>query len=252
MAEQLPRVGDIYRAVFPSLEVIDRDGDEEPVTLTMRFALFNRWTEIDSPFEGHFMERVAPGAFTKSIKENLANVRAVLSHGKDPSMGNTVLGKIDSIEEEPDAAVGNVSLFRSLPGLLLDGLRAGVYGASFRGDPVKTGYEYTPGQSEHNPEGLPEVTRQEIRLRDIGPTPFAAYTETTAMVRCDTDEVILRNLLAKTELIRGLIKEGAATLDRADTEPPADPAGDTVEPAESRRTHDEAEPRKEEPSWLLG
>lgn len=108
--------------------------DEGAPILSMKFAVFNRWVEIDSPFEGHFMERVAPGAFRKSIKENFANIRAILSHGKDPSLGNTVLGKIESIKEEADWAGARVNLFRSVPGLLLDGLRAGVYGASFRGD----------------------------------------------------------------------------------------------------------------------
>jgi hypothetical protein len=27
-----------------------------------------------------------------------------------------------------------------------------------------------------------EVTRQEVRLKDIGPTPFAAYSQTTAAI----------------------------------------------------------------------
>jgi phage head maturation protease len=265
---ELPRVGDIYRAVFPSLEVIERDAEEAPI-LNMRFALFNRWTEIDSPFEGHFMERVAPGAFSKSIKENLANVRAILSHGKDPSMGNTVLGKIESIEEGSDGADSRVSLFRSLPGLLLDGLRAGVYGASFRGDPIKNDFNYRPKRSEHNPQAIPEVTRQEIRLRDIGPTPFAAYAETTAMVRCDTDEVVLRNLLDQTELVRSLLQQGAATLDqeepeqeKAETKIPIAVDGEQVAtviarattPLEDEPPHSAEEVHEQEeeaPSWQL-
>jgi len=255
---ELPRVGDIYRAVFPSLELIERAEEDTP-TLTMRFALFNRWTEIDSPFEGHFMERVAPGAFSKSIKENLSNVRAILSHGKDPSLGQTVLGKIESIEEVPDGADSKVSLFRSLPGLLLDGLRAGVYGASFRGDPIKNDFNYKPGKSDHNPEGLPEVTRREIRLRDIGPTPFAAYAETTAMVRCDTDEVVLRSLLEQTELCRSLLQQGAATLDRVE-EPDAEHMPEIEEgiarttPLEDEPPHSAEEVHEQEevtPSWQL-
>jgi phage head maturation protease len=251
MENELPRIGDIYRAAFPSLELIERSEEEAPI-LSMKFALFNRWTEIDSPFEGHFMERVAPGAFKKSIKENLAGIRAILSHGKDRSLGETVLGKVDSIEEETDAAVSRVSLFRSVPKLLLDGLRAGVYGASFRGDPIKNHIEYRPNRSEHNPDGLPEVTRQEVRLKDIGPTPFAQYTETTAIVRCDTDEVVLRNLLEQTEVVRSLLQQGAATLDREEPDPQADPAEEATPGVASRRTQQEAEPREEEkPSWLL-
>ena len=103
-------------------------------------------------------------------------------HGKDPSLGPTVLGKIEEIREEADGAIARVNLFRAVPGLLLDGLRAGVYGASFRGEPIKSETNWHPGISRHNPEGIPEVTRLEIRLRDIGPTPFAAYEGTTAMV----------------------------------------------------------------------
>jgi phage head maturation protease len=146
--------------------------------LKVTFALFNRWTEINSATEGHFLERISPGAFRKSIKENLVNIRATLSHGKDPALGGTVLGTVESIQEEPHAASALVSLFRSVPDLLVDGLRAGVYGASFRGASVKERVDYRPPQSDYNPEGLPEVTRQEIRLQDIGPTPFAAYLGT--------------------------------------------------------------------------
>jgi phage head maturation protease len=171
----------IYRTVPPAPELIERTASEGAI-LDLTFALFDRWTEIDSPVEGHFLERVARGAFRKSIDENIANIRAILSHGKDPSLGQTVLGKIESIREEAEGAVGRIALFRSVPGLLLDGLRAGVYGASFRGDAIKSKVDYRPKRSEHNPEGLPEITRTEIRLRDIGPTPFAAYSETSARV----------------------------------------------------------------------
>lgn len=174
--------GQIYRSTIAVPELVERAAAENTPVLSMKFALFNRWTEINSSFEGHFMERIAPGAFRKSITENLKNIRAILSHGTDPSMGNTVLGKIESISEDEDGAVGRVALFRSVPGLLLDGLRAGVYGASFRGDPIKNHIEYHPGRSEHNPLGLMEVTRQEVRLKDIGPTPFAAYSQTTAAI----------------------------------------------------------------------
>ena len=254
MEQELPRVGDIYRAVFPSIELERAVEEDAPPTLTMKFALFNRWTEIDSPVEGHFMERVSPGAFKKSIKENVANVRAILSHGKDPSLGQTVLGKIERISEEEDGAIGRVSLFRSLPPLLLDGLRAGVYGASFRGASIKEKIDYHPQRSDYNPDGLPEVTRTEIRLRDIGPTPFAAYEETTAMVRCDTDEVFVRTLL-ENEIARDLIRQaGAATLDR-EPEPDADEDVERTTPSEDEPPHSAEEVQDEEkeelPSWQI-
>lgn len=128
------------------------------------------------------MERIQRGAFTKSIRESLRNIRALLSHGKDLSLGETVLGTIEAIEETADAASARVALFPSVPSLLLDGLRSDVYGASFRGRPIKSKTDWRPRPSAHNPDGLPEVTRQEIALRDIGPTPFAAYDGTSARI----------------------------------------------------------------------
>ena len=134
---QIRQKVEIYRAVPSSLELIERAGGHEaPSVLEMRFAIFDRWQEINSPSEGgRFLERLSPGVFRKSLKESFAGIRAVLSHGKDPSLGSTVLGKIETIREEANGAIARVNLFRSVPGLL-DGLRAGVYGASFRGERV--------------------------------------------------------------------------------------------------------------------
>ena len=85
-----------------------------------RFAIFNRWQEI-SDAQGHYLERLSPGVFRKSLKERFAGIRAVLSHGKDPSLGSTVLGKIAEIREEAAGAIARVHLFRAVPELLLDG-----------------------------------------------------------------------------------------------------------------------------------
>ena len=135
------------------------------------------------------MERLTVGVFRKSIQENLANIRAVLSHGKDPSLGSTVLGTIKTINETADSATARVELFPSVPQLLVEGLVARQYGASFRGEPVKNSVQSQPERSDHNPGGIPEITRLEIRLRDIGPTPFAAYAGTTAQIKGINDGV---------------------------------------------------------------
>jgi phage head maturation protease len=172
----------IYRTVPPSPELVERATVEGGTTLNMRFALFGVWTEIDNAREGHFLERISRGAFAKTIRENLRSVRAILSHGKDPSLGSTVLGKIRSIREEPDAAIATVDLFGGLPQLLRDGLEAGQYGSSWRGDAIKSSVDWHPERSPHNPQAIPEVTRTEIRLKDVGPTPFAAYADTTAEI----------------------------------------------------------------------
>jgi len=228
---------------FSPVELIERDG--EPPRLVGKFALFDRWQEIDNAAEGHFIERISPGAFRKTVSENLNSIKVLLSHGKDPSLGMTVLGKLNSIREEPDGASYDVTLFRSVPQLLIDGLRAGVYGASFRGDAIKNGVEYRPERSDFNPRGLPEVTRQEIQIKDIGPTPFPQYQETTAVVR--TEELGQRQLID-----RDFFGTEAVALDDQEEPEPALERDSTLEdePQHSEEQTDESE-KEEPPRWLL-
>jgi phage head maturation protease len=40
------------------------------MTMVGHFARFNQWTEIDSAFEGRFMQRIAPGAFVRTFKND--------------------------------------------------------------------------------------------------------------------------------------------------------------------------------------
>jgi hypothetical protein len=84
----------IYREVSAAPVVIERSAVAEEALLSVKFALFDRWQEINSPYEGRFLERIALGAFRKTIRENFDHIRAILSHGKDPSLGSTVLGRI--------------------------------------------------------------------------------------------------------------------------------------------------------------
>jgi hypothetical protein len=75
-------------------------------TLVGHFASFNEWTEIRSSVEGHFMERVAPGAFVRTIVENRKDIRVLFHHGLDPSIGLAVLGPIDELRGDTYSSSG--------------------------------------------------------------------------------------------------------------------------------------------------
>src|SRR5689334_1253456 len=80
-------------------------------TLTGHFAVFGRWTEIDSYFEGHFMEQLARGAFAKTINDGAQQrVKVLFDHGHDPEMGNKPLGPIRELREEPKGPYYEVPL----------------------------------------------------------------------------------------------------------------------------------------------
>jgi hypothetical protein len=83
-----------------------------------------------------------------------------------------------------------VDLLDGLPQLLMEGLRSGTYGPSFRAKLVKDVFKHKPGKSEHNPGGIPESVVTELALKELGPTPVPAYHETSAEIRSLNDEFI--------------------------------------------------------------
>lgn len=184
----LPR-DNLFRAAEPHYE-LRADNDGAMPTLHGHFAVFNQWTEINSVYEGRFLERIAPGAFKKTIRENRGNVKVLFQHGRDPQIGDKPLGPINTLREDGDIGVAyEVPLLdTSYNRDLIPGLEAGLYGASFRFSVVREEINDKPRRTKTNPDGLPERTVTELRLAELGPVTFPAYTGATAGVRSLTDE----------------------------------------------------------------
>ncbi len=192
----LPRK-DLYRACFPACEMRGEFDTETPPTLTGHFAVFNSPTEINSMREGNFMESIAPGAFTKTFAENRSNIKALFQHGRDPQIGDKPLGAISELREDDTGAYYEVELLdTSYNRDLLPGLRAGLYGASFRFQVMREDINKTPGESASNPRGIPERTVREAQVAEMGPVTFPAYKGATAGVRSITDTILDVDALA--------------------------------------------------------
>lgn len=180
----------ILRALNPKAGIELRaksDADAMP-TLTGHFSVFNNWYEVDSWMEGHFMERVAPGAFKKTIAESQDQMKVLFDHGMDPQIGNKVLGAIEKLSEDKVGPAYVVPLLdTSYNRDLAPGLEAGVYGSSFRFIVIKDAWDMEPGASEYNPNGLPERTITEARVFEFGPVTFPANPAADAGVRSLTD-----------------------------------------------------------------
>ena len=157
-------------------------------TLFGHFGVFNRWTEIDSIFEGRFLERIAPGAFLRTFHEDRDAMRVLFQHGRDPVVGDKPLGPIVTLrEDEVGGYYESPLLDTGYNAELLPGLRAGVYGASFRFQVMREEVVDKPERSEYNPDALPERTIKEVTLFEFGPVTFPAYQEATTGVRSLTD-----------------------------------------------------------------
>jgi HK97 family phage prohead protease len=156
--------------------------------LNGHFCVFNRWTEIDSFFEGRFMEQIAPGACKKTFEENRRGMRCMLQHGRDPQFGMKPLGPIRELEEDDIGGRYEVGLLdTALNRDLLPALKEELYGASFRFQVLREEVVNEPPRSEHNPEGIEERTITEMRVREFGPVTFPAYEDATAGVRSIND-----------------------------------------------------------------
>lgn len=191
-------IDDLFRAM-PGIKT-RAAGDTENTglpTLTGHFAVFDSWTEISSWFEGNFLERLAHGAFAKTIAEQRDRVKVLFDHGYDPTLGNKPLGPIEALEEDEVGARYEVPLIDTdyNRGFIVPAVEAGLLGSSFRFRAVIDEWNDDPGASEHNPKGLPERTIREVRLFEFGPVTFPAYPDgTTPQLRSLTDHYVERAL----------------------------------------------------------
>lgn len=178
---------DIVRALRPAPEIRANSDNGDVRTMVGHFSVFDTWYEVNSIFEGHFLERTAPGAFRETMAEDRQGVKVTFNHGYDV-LGDQVLGDIADMREDAAGAYYEVPLFRSVPDLIVEGLEAGVYGSSFRFRVTGEEWDDEPGESDDNPKGLPERTITKVRLMEFGPVTFPANPDATAGVRSLTDD----------------------------------------------------------------
>jgi phage head maturation protease len=226
--EDLPRE-DLVRALPPfltysdgeavrSIDLLPSQGPTTPQgTLYGRFAVFDTWTEVRSSREGHFMERTGEGAFRKTLAEKRPPI--IFNHGWDPQLGLKPIAPTDDIGTDQRGGYYRGALLDGVPPLVVSGLRAGLYGSSFRFSMTKPPeVSARPRSSDYNPKGLPEITLREAAIKEVGPGMFPVYAGTSATVRSETDDFLL-NRFDDPELYAFIARRAAAL--------PHDEAGET-------------------------
>lgn len=249
--------GESVRAADLRAEGGDSDS---PGYLTGRFAVFDTWTEVRSRIEGHFMERTGEGAFRKAISEGRPPI--IFQHGWDPELGTRPIAPTEDIGTDTRGGHYGGPLLKGVPELVVSGLRAGLYGSSYRFRAIRPEVNPRPKPSANNPEGIPEVTIREATLKEIGPGMFPVYKETSAIVRSETDEYLLSRF-GDPEQILGLLAaqrgdlalssgeagDGHST-EESRTEPPPPAATTTVVPASVSDVPQRFRSRDEWLGWL--
>lgn len=236
----------LFRGLY-GVPIETRAADAGTPTLFGHFTKFDTWNEIDSWYEGRFIERTVSGSFTKTIKENRDRIKVQYDHGYDSFFGSSPLGPIDVLREEDegpyyevpllDANYNHERLLPMLQGRLMDGTITGsVLGASYRFRVTKEEWVEPTKATAHNPEKLLERTIREVSLYEFGPVAFPAQIQATAGVRSLslTDHFLERQLARSGQAARAaqrlteISAAGSSTAQTAPSEPPSALGGSPI------------------------
>lgn len=241
----------LYR-IATATEVIFRD-DDVP-TIEGKLVPYGEWSEVNSLVEGHFMERFAAGSLTKTFQEGLGRIKGYFEHGMSRMFDRMPVMDIKAAWDTDEGGFFRAEILDSVPELVKDGLRRGIYGASFGGKPIKGTRVRRPGASEHNPQGLEERTYTEVRGNDISLTPRPHYSYPLAL-RSIADDLLIERLLEDPTRLRDLIV-ARTEIEVVTPEPQHSPPPEQEAPAPegSRSTQPVRDYLSDEegaPSWAL-
>jgi HK97 family phage prohead protease len=168
----------------------------EPPGIKNGRTLFGTVIPYDKPaeirgWEGHFIERIKPGAAKKMTQEG--NPKVLFNHGMDPRIGEWPIGKPTMVEDRSDGVYAEVPVADTSYGDdLLALVDAGaIDGWSWRFS-VPKGKETWSRPSSR--DQLPSRDVHEMRVPEFGPVTFQAYEATTMGVRSMRELSIWREL----------------------------------------------------------
>lgn len=198
-------------------------GDEGAMPILSGYMVrFNEWTEINSRFEGHFMERIAPGAAKKTLRDDAARkkgakIKVLFDHGMDPSIGDKPLIDPTIVEDSAGVRYEGQLFDTEYCRELVPALEAGVLGSSFQFRVIREEREEEPEPSDFNPKGLPQREVIEFELPEGGPVVFPAYEGATAGARAGErplETLVRRAIDRDREAVQALLDEESETEER--------------------------------------
>ena len=132
--------------------------------------------EIDSCVEGHFSNGSCRGRSGEDALPSGPPGCASCSSTACDFLDGQPIAKLEEVREEDDGAYYRASLFPSLPDLVMDGLRHGLYGSSYRhASRSRATVNRRPEQVRPQPRGLEERSVTEALLHEISVVTFPAY-----------------------------------------------------------------------------
>lgn len=172
----------VTRAAKP-IRVQERSDGAAPL-ITGYASVFYREGDRSTEYElgPGLVERIAPAAFDRAVKDD--DVRALFNHDEGVVLGRTSAGTLRLVVDEVglryDIDPPDTTAARDL----IASLRRGdVSGSSFSF--VDADPELNLTQEDRDGRRVQVVTRKNLRLFDVGPVTFPAYTGAAAHLRAD-------------------------------------------------------------------
>lgn len=179
---------------FTPVEQVGNENDGR--TLEGYGAVFGAPARIDN-WEGNFEERIAPGAFRKTLSERTPIMQ--FDHGRDIRTGSVPIGKITDIREDERGLYVKARLFdNQVVEPIRQAIEGGaINGMSFRFQPVREEWRDQDGHLIRPDElgsllynsgdrGPLQRTLKEVRMSEVGPVVSPAYPATSVGVRSAT------------------------------------------------------------------
>ncbi len=159
-------------------EVTRTEEDGDGLTFEGYAAVWDSPTEINSRAEGNFIERIKPGAFTRTLAKMPV---FMFNHGQHPVIGDMPLGVIQEARED---AHGLFVQARLSDNWLVQPVRDAIAEGSIRGMSFRMSIP-DGGETWRHAKGdqLAERDIHEIKCYELGPVVFPAYEATSAAVR---------------------------------------------------------------------
>lgn len=188
-----PTARDLMRSAPFSFQRADDGEPSDGRSLSGYAAVFGQDTEIDS-WEGQFVETIRKGAFRKTILQNTPVMQ--YDHGRHPLIGSLPIGQITDLREDDQGLYVEARLTDNwLMQPVRDAIAEGsVNGMSFRFEVVREEWRDVNGKLVKPEEVLDllwmpgdrgPLRREliEVRMRELGPVVFPAYSGTSVSVR---------------------------------------------------------------------
>lgn len=203
----------------------ERDDSNDGFNLNGYGAVFSQPTEINS-WEGTFQEEIRKGAFRKTLRERTPVMQ--FDHGRHPLIGSIPIASIRELREDDE---GLYTEARMSDNWLIEPVRmaiaeGNIKGMSFRFDVVREKWFDNAGKELKDPYEIAELLWDagdrgplkreliELRLHELGPVVFPAYTQTSVGVRArEVASLIRSNVDVRRKVQRGLATDATSILD---------------------------------------